>query len=813
MVMRFLRFFLPSVLTLMISCLLNAETRTSFDAGWLFRLGDDPAMSDAGYDDSSWRSLNLPHDWAVEGDFSVWARSGAGGGSLPGGIGWYRKHFTASPQANLFIDFDGVYMNSTVWVNGHLLGNRPFGYISFRYDLTPYIVPGGDNVIAVRVDNSDQPNSRWYSGCGIYRHTWLVESSPVHVAHWGTYVTSELSEDFSSCVFTVQTEVEGMENGSSVVLRHSIKDAEGNVVGKSQKKISSSSDVQKITVKNPQLWSVERPCMYTVLTELISRGETVDAYETPTGVRKIEFDAAKGFFLNGRSLKINGVCLHHDHGCLGAAFSEDALHRQFSRLREMGVNAIRCSHNPPAPEMLAMCDSMGLMVMDECFDMWRRRKTQNDYARFFDQWHERDFSDMLRRDRNHPSIIMWSIGNEVLEQWKDADADTLTLEQVNLILNAGHDVTAQGDGENELGILIARHLSDMVRRFDTTRPVTAGCNEPSPGNYLFRSGALDIIGYNYHLGDIPSVPENFPGKPFVLSESVSSLQSRGVYMMPSDSVILAPSRWDRPYSAPEYTRSAYDNSRAPWGSTHEESLDAVKFNDFVAGQFVWTGWDYIGEPTPFDYPAHSSYFGIVDLAGFPKDAYWLYQSEWTSDTVLHLFPHWNWIPGQDVDMWCYYNNADEVELFINGESQGVRSKQEHVYHTCWSVKFVPGTVTVVSRCEGREVARRSVSTAGQPHHLRLTADYRGRDLTFINVEVVDAEGNDCPWASDKIWFSVENGTIEGVDNGDAASLERYKADCRRAFNGKAMVVVRPDGKGPFKLTAKAVGLPTAEWSF
>ena len=791
-----------------IACGATARERINFDKGWRFALADSVQMSALDYNDSKWHTLNVPHDWAIEGDFSASAPSGNSGGALPGGIGWYRKTFTvdnADKGKMMYIDFDGVYMNAKVWINGTLLGQRPYGYSSFRYDLTPYIIYGGKNVVAVRVDNSDQPNSRWYSGCGIYRHVWLNKTARIHVAHWGTHVVAEGNK------VKVDVTVDNPDNAKFAV-RNTLLDREGRVVGKAMGRKSV------IKVSKPKLWSCESPYIYTLRTEIVAGGKVVDTYETTTGFRTFKFDAAKGFSLNGKSMKINGVCQHHDLGCLGAAINEDALHRQLRILKEMGTNAIRCSHNPPAPELLAMCDTMGFIVMDESFDMWRRRKTQNDYARFFDEWAERDLTDLVLRDRNHPSILMWSIGNEVLEQWSSADADNLTAEQANLILNAGHDASTLAHGE-ELSVnsILTRNLCAIIRRYDTTRPITAGCNEPDPKNHLFKSGALDIIGFNYHHQWVKDVPKNFPGQPFIFSESVSALQTRGFYMMPSDKVYKAPVEWWLPYQDPSFQCSAYDNMHASWSSTHEETWDVVKHNDFVGGQFIWTGFDYIGEPTPYGFPARSSYFGLIDLAGFPKDTYYMYQSEWTDKQVLHLFPHWNWLEGQDIDMWCYYNNADEVELFINGRSQGVKAKKDsHEYHLMWRVKFEPGEVKAVARKDGKVVADKVIRTAGAPAALRLTADRthfgknpNGDNLAFITVEVVDKDGNLCPRAEDQIFFDVEGGRIVGTDNGNPVSMERFKEPKRKAFNGKCLVVVATDG-GDVKLKARGYQLQGGE---
>ena len=864
---------------------LSAREHQSFDRGWLFTLSDSTEMYQPGYADGHWRRLNLPHDWAIEGDFSPSNPSGASGGALPGGIGWYRKHFSLSPDEKydrFTITFDGVYMNSTVYINGHKLGTRPYGYSTFEYDLTPYIYKKGDNVIAVKVDNSDQPNSRWYSGCGIYRHVWLTKTlKKAYIPQWGQYVATTPKGD-------VKVKVDFHANGSRMKLsiRNTIYDAAGKVVARSQ-----GSQSQQLKVRKPHLWSIGKGYLYTVKSELVVNGKVVDTATTQTAFRDVRFDARKGFFLNGENMKINGVCEHHDFGCLGAALNEDALHRKLTILRDMGVNAIRSSHNPPAPELLNMCDSMGIMVMDESFDMWRRKKSNGDYARFFDEWHQRDLSDLVKRDRNHPCIIMWSIGNEVLEQWSDAAADTLSLEQANLILNAGHDAsTLSHSDELSVNSLLTRHLSDIVKKYDPwgARPVTAGCNEPDPKNHLFKSGAIDVIGFNYHHQWVKDVPKNFPNKPFIFSESVSALQTRGYYRMPSDSIYTAPVEWWLPYTDPSFKCSAYDNMHASWSSTHEETWDVVKHNDFVGGQFIWTGFDYIGEPTPYAYPARSSYFGIIDLAGLPKDSYYMYQSEWTKKPVLHLFPHWNWLPGQQIDMWCYYNQADEVELFINGKSQGIRKKKVHgegngaaanvvsakaganaaadagaanagdfnrstEYHVMWRVIFEPGEVKVVARKQGREISSQTIKTAGPPHHLVLKKTYQNTlasavqtpsgvpadlqsctpilsgvpadlqsavkkgstslpgDLqspssptTFVEVNVVDKDGNLCPNAENEIYFS-STAEILGTDNGNQTSLERFTDPKRKAFFGKCIIVLRGHGT----LRAESIDLQQA----
>jgi beta-galactosidase len=817
---------LLSVLAAVTTVAAASTHRRNFDADWLFTLGDSAQMATRDYDDSSWRHLNLPHDWAIEGDFLASNPSGAGGGALPGGIGWYRKHFRLSDgdrNQQYVIYFDGVYMNSTVYVNGHEVGTRPYGYSSFYYDITPFVNREGDNVVAVKVDNSDQPNSRWYSGCGIYRHVYLAGYGRVRLNDETLQVVMT-KKDNRFWDLDVHSAVLNGGKPVSVTVRTTVLSADGRVVATASSRLKAGSGetpcALSMPVERPHLWTLDDPYVYCVKTEVLSGNEIVDSSVLNTGARTFLFDATEGFSLNGVPMKINGVCMHGDLGCLGTAVNEDGLYRQLRSLKQMGCNAIRCSHNPPSPELLNLCDTMGFIVMDESFDMWRRRKTKNDYARFFDKWFERDLSDMVLRDRNHPSILMWSIGNEVLEQWSSADADTLSLEQANLILNAGHDAsTLAKTGEMSVNSLLTRRLADIVKSLDTTRPITAGCNEPSPDNHLFKSGAIDIIGFNYHHQWVKDVPKNFPGKPFLFTESVSALQTRGFYMMPSDSVYIAPKEWWMPYSDPSYMCSAYDNMHASWSSTHEETLSVVKHNKFVGGQFIWTGWDYLGEPTPYGFPARSSYFGIVDLAGFPKDVYYLYQSEWTQKPVLHLFPHWNWIEGQTIDLWCYYNDADEVELFINGKSQGIRKKMENVsqpslkgqateFHVMWRVTFEPGEVKVVARKNGRDVRQQTIRTAGAPDHIRLTADYAGRNTTFINVEVVDRDGNLCPNADNDIAFSTDGAQIIGVDNGCQTSMERFKAHHRKAFFGKCLVVVNNADKAT-TLTARCADLKQA----
>lgn len=787
-----------------------ARTRNNFDKGWLFtKAAPEARLQDPSIDDASWRKLDLPHDWAIEGDFSPENPSGASGGALPGGIGWYRKHFTLSLGKDqvALLDFDGVYMNSTVWINGHELGFRPYGFISFQYELTPYLHEG-DNVIAVKVDNQEEPNSRWYSGCGIYRHVWLTTTGKNRIANWGASVITD-PEDGS---LRVSLSLADGSPSSGVTFRNSVYDAQGKLLATKQSKESE----QILKIKNPRLWSPDDPATYIVKSEVLIGKKVTDQLETRTAFRSFRFDTETGFWLNGVNMKINGVCDHHDLGCLGAAVNNDAIRRQLVKLRDMGVNAIRTSHYPPAPELLDMCDTMGFMVMDEAFDQWNLRKTEYDYGKYFKDWYERDLRDFILRDRNHPSVIMWSIGNEVREQVEETTDTTLQKGILNLGNNNAVDDGSRGGEKVSSSTLLTEELTAIVKSLDKTRPVTSACNHVNPKtNYLFMTDALDVIGLNYHLPAIKTFPENFPGKPLIMAETVSSIQARGSYEMPSDSVFIRPDSYKRMNDNPSHLVSSYDNSRVPWGSTHEECWDVVKNNPYCSGQFIWTGWDYIGEPTPYTFPSRSSYFGIIDLAGFPKDVYYMYKSEWTEEPVLHLFPHWNWLPGQEVDLWCYYNDADEVELFVNGVSQGVRRKGGHQYHVSWRVTYQPGEIEAVARKDGKEVMSRTIRTAGPAMKIHLDVDYAGEELTFVNVTVTDEFGNLCPWAENQIFFSTsaadgsEAPVIEGVDNGSEFSMERFKDNKRKAFFGKCMVVLRGHGT----LSAKAYDLAPASLDF
>ncbi|HEX8022697.1 beta-galactosidase GalB [Mucilaginibacter sp.] len=773
----------------------QTRQKLDFDKSWRFNLGAVDNGENTKLNDSKWRTLNLPHDWSIEGTFSKDNPATPEGGALPGGIGWYRKTFTvptASKGKLVYIDFDGVYQKSDVWINGHHLGFRPNGYISFRYELTPYLNFGGSNVIAVKVDNSVQPNSRWYSGSGIYRHVWLETTNKIAIDHWGTYVTtSDVSA--SSAKVNVQVQLRNNEVSPSLFISTKLYDATGKIVAISEQatleariKNAVLTTDNTLTVKNPVLWSVEKPYLYKAVTQVLEGKNVIDEYTTTVGIRYFNFDADKGFSLNGKPMKILGVCDHHDLGSLGAAVNNRALERQLQMLKAMGCNGIRTSHNPPAPELLDLCDKMGFIVMDEAFDCWEWKKATYDYHLYFKEWHKRDLEDQIKRDRNHPSIMIWSIGNEIPQQ-----ADTSALR-------------------------IAPELAAIVHSLDKTRPITTANDRPDTTNKIVKSGAIDLVGYNYHQFDYAKFHDRYPGKKFIATETTSGLETRGYYEMPSDSIRVWPTNYDKPFVREGNNVSAYDNTRPPWGSTHEMTWKVMKKYDFLSGMFIWTGFDYLGEPTPYSWPSRSSYFGIIDLAGFPKDVYYMYQSEWTNKNVLHIFPHWNWQPGKMIDIWAYYNNADEVELYLNGKSLGIQKKTGDDLHVMWRVKYEPGTLKAVSRKNGKTVLTREIHTAGAPAKIELIADRSqikadGKDLSFVTVKILDKDGNVVPDADNKVSFKINGeGFIASVDNGDPVSHDPFKADYRKAFHGLALAIVQAKEKaGTITFTASADGLQSS----
>ncbi len=770
--------------------------------------GDGVAYVQPGFDDSSWQRVNLPHDWAIAGPFT---RSGGGGmGRLPtAGVGWYRKDLSITTDDAgkcIFLDVDGAMSYSTVWLNGQLVGGWPYGYASWRVDLTPYVKPGGINELAIRLDNPPD-SSRWYPGAGIYRNVWLVKTGPVHVGHWGTQLTTPAVSHESATVdlkVTVDND-SGQSATVSVATGIFALDANDKKIGAAVATIApvnlqippagSAVAEGSSTIANPKLWGpppTQRPNRYVAVTTVMEDGRAVDDYETPFGIRTLKFDPNAGVFVNGEHVELKGVCDHHDLGALGAAFNFRAAQRQLQLLQQMGCNALRTSHNPPAPELLELADKMGFLVMDESFDVWVRQKTPYDFHLIFPDWHEQDLRAQLRRDRNHPSVIMWSIGNEVGEQFT---------------------------GSN--GIPIARQLCDIVHEEDPTRPTTSAMNWSRPTDPL--PGVLDVIGLNYQgagirgtPGKYPAFHKEFPDKMLFGSETASALSSRGVYTFPVTSNIDAAATWNSGEDPVRRQVSAYELYRAPWGSSPDKVFASQEKNPYVAGEFVWTGWDYLGEPTPFD-TSRSSYFGIIDLAGFPKDRFYLYQAHWRPDyPMAHILPQWTWPErvGQVMPVHVF-TSGDEGELFLNGKSLGMRKKGPYEYRLRWDdVVYEPGILKVVTYKNGKVWATDEVKTAGEPARLKLGPDRRtisadGKDLSFVTVTVTDKHGVMTPRADNDIHFDIRGpGEIVATDNGDPTSFVPFPSHDRKAFNGLCLVIVRGEAGQPGKitLTATADGL-------
>jgi beta-galactosidase len=783
----------------------NAFT-TNAPASWTnSEPGGDISFAQSGFDDSQWRLLNLPHDWGIEGPFKQSLSGGTG--RLPWfGVAWYRKHLdipAADAGKKIYLDVDGAMSYATVWLNGKFVGGWPYGYSSWRVDLTPCVNFGGENVIAIRLNNPSD-SSRWYPGGGIYRNVWLVKTEPVHVAHWGTYITTPLVGP-ATAVVRVNTKVEN-ESTNDAALRVETKlyplgtdgKRAAQAVGDYSRTMTipagtNATNQCEIRVTNPKLWSIEQPNLYVAVTTLTRDGKLVDEVENNFGIRTIEFTATGGFLLNGKRVPINGVCDHHDLGALGAAINTSALARQVTILKAMGCNAIRTSHNMPAPELLDLCDRMGMLVMDESFDCWESGKTRNDYSLIFDAWHERDWRAELRRDRNHPSIVLWSIGNEVGEQGRPAK------------------------------FWIAAELTRIAHQEDPTRPTTSANSDTQAGYNGFLTNE-DVFGYNYKPGEYGRVHQANPAKPLFGSETASCVSSRGEYFFPTN--ISTPAGLanfnNKNNGRANYQVSDYDLYAPSWATPPDWEFKGQEQYPFVAGEFVWTGFDYLGEPTPYgnrNDPARSSYFGIVDLAGFPKDRYYIYQAHWRPDfPMAHILPHWNWPEraGQITPVHVF-TSGDSAELFLNGKSLGRKTKGPFEYRLEWNdVKYKPGTLKVVAYKNGKPWATDVMKTAGPAAKLTLKADRAniaadGQDLSFITVTVADKHGLLLPRSKNHIKFSVEGpGEIVATDNGDATSFESFQAPEHSAYNGLALVIVRAKAgqPGTFTVKAEADGLKT-----
>jgi beta-galactosidase len=777
--------------------------RLSMDPGWRFTLGDHKGAQQPSFDDRRWRSVDLPHDWSIEGTPREDAPGGGGTGYFPAGTGWYRKSFRLPAGARdqaAWLEFDGVYMNSDVWINGVHLGNRPYGYVSFTYDVTEHLVPGV-NVVAVRVDNARQPNSRWYSGSGIYRHVWLTVVDRLHVGHWGTYVTTPQA-DSSGAEVLVRTRVENRHRTPRRgVLRSVVRDTAGREVARGEIPFSLAMGQevelnQLLRVESPQLWSVEAPARYTLHSTVREDARATDVAVTMFGIRSIAYDKDRGFLLNGRQIKMRGVNLHHDAGGLGAAVPEQVWRRRLETLKAMGANAIRTAHNPPAPEFLDLCDRLGFLVMAEAFDEWIIGKVLEGYHKDFAEWSERDVTDFVRRDRNHPSIILWSAGNEIGEQ-------------------------STPDGVRAL-----RRLVDIFHREDPTRPVTTGNDkiaaDSNPATLAFLN-ALDIVGYNYvdrwHERRELFAEEDrhdHPDWKMIGTESGSVFQSFDErYSLGPDSTVVRPN---------------YN-----FGMLQAERLwKWITLRDYFAGNFMWTGIDYLGEST---WPFKGFASGAMDITGVPKDQYYLYQSLWTDRSVLRLFPHWNW-PGRigQVIPVLAYTNCSFVELFLNGRSLGekrlefpaqgtsggwnsypqpVVNATTSDLHLNWDVPYEPGVLRAVGkRRDGTVACQAEVRTAGPPTGIRLSVDRDTittgpGDVLHVTFEIVDSAGTVVPTAENVVSFRATGGNILVVDNANLRDLEPYHSDRRRAFNGRGLAILRARVPGVLRVNASADGLKPA----
>ena len=782
--------------------------------GWQFTPVFDPAIVRPESPELELEEVRLPHtvktlpyNYCNENDYQK--------------LSGYRREFFAPKEwegRTVLLTFGAVAHDATVFCNGRRVFHHSCGYTAFTVDLTSALHLGQKNVVAVRCDSREDLNIPPFGGqMDFLTYGGICRAVCLDVKETA-YLRDIFIETKAEGGFRIYTATVGETVGCT--LQAEIRSPSGSrafYTGELSLPITGA-------LNSVHPWSIEHPTLYTLTVRLIRPGtgglpdRVLDEKSCRFGFRTLQF-VAGGLYLNGQRVELRGLNRPQSYAYQGYAMP-DSIQRLDAQLlkKELGCNAVRTSHNPPAPELLDICDRIGLLVQDEAFDMWRKRKSPYDYARYFDEWHEKDLTDQVLRDRNHPSVFMWSIGNEVLEQWQHADADTLSLEAANLILNAGHPVDDKILSDTAMSVqgLIAHSLAAIVKRLDKTRPVTAANNEATPGNLIFRSNALDVLGFNYHEKNYEPFPQNFPGKTLIVSESTSALMTRGYYQMPSDSMYVWPNTWRERFDRPEHLCSAYDNCHVPWGSTHEVTWREVKRLPYVSGMFIWTGFDYLGEPTPYWWPSRSSFFGIVDLAGIPKDVYYMYQSEWTDTPVLHLFPHWNWKKGETVDVWAYYNQADEVELFLNGESLGVKSKPDDAFHVCWRVPFTPGTLKAVSRKDGKEVLTREIRTAGEPARIMLIPDRSalhadGTDLSFVTVEIQDQDGNLVPDADNLLRFTVEgDGFIAGTDNGDQNDPVSLKKPERHAFYGKAMAVVQNTGKaGTIRLKATAEGLPDA----
>lgn len=789
--------------------------------------GSDFPFVQGNFDDSRWEKVNLPHDWAIKGPFQSGANPEVGGGMgrLPvNGVAWYRKKLdipATDAGKSVFLDIGGAMSYSIVWLNGNLVGGWPYGYNSYRLDLTPYLVPGGENQLAIRLDNPNH-SARWYPGAGLYRNVWLVKTSRVHVGQWGTYVTvSEISKTSATVKLEVTIDNNSKKAEAAELVTEIFElDSKGKKAVKPVAKFqvlkttvaaNESAKVESsVQVKNPKLWGpapTQTPNLYLAVTTLMQNGKTIDEYETRFGIRSVEFNPGKGLIVNGEHIQLKGVNQHHDLGALGAAFNIRAAERQLEILREMGCNAIRMAHNPPAPELLELTDRMGFLVINEIFDSWEMKKTPHDFHLIFPDWHEADTRAFIRRDRNCPSVIIWSFGNEVGEQY-----------------------TA------EAGAAVARNLHNIAMEEDPARPTTSAINYAKPDMAL--PAVFDVISLNYQGEGIRQDPEfegtdrirtpsqynafheKFPDKMILSSETASAFSSRGIYLFPVEKAQSAPVRDGRGGDSKTRQVSSYELHAVDFGSSAEKVFGSIEKHPFVAGEFVWTGWDHLGEPTPY-YGSRSTYCGIIDLAGFKKDRFYLYQSHWRPELpMVHILPHWNWPErAGEITPVHVFTSGDEAELFLNGKSLGKKKKAQFEYRLRWDdVKYEPGKLSVVAYRNGKKWAESVVKTTGEASKLVAAADRKnivadGKDLAFITIQITDNEGLTVPRSNNLIEFSIEGpGEIVATDNGDPTGMVSFQSAAREAFNGLCLVIVRfkTGVKGNFVVTAKSAGLKGAK---
>ncbi|SCY92920.1 DUF4982 domain-containing protein [Flavobacterium caeni] len=781
----------------------TTRSHTLLSDGWKFSRSTDDTASATNFDDSGWEKVSIPHDWAITGPFDKeWDRQVVAieqnnekiptektgrTGALPHiGTGWYRKTFTLpdfKPGKQALLVFDGAMSQPVVYLNGKQVGQWAYGYAYFYIDISKDLLPNQTNTLAVKLTNLPF-SSRWYPGAGLYRKVSLIVKNPENFEQWGTFITTPKIDANSATV-----NIKAKTAGQNLTMSTRIEDANGTTVATFQNEQTAKDTFeQNLTVKAPHLWSPETPYLYTAVTELYANGTLKDVQSIKFGIRSVEYSAAKGFVLNGKATKFKGVCLHHDLGPLGAAINKSALRRQLTILKDLGCNAIRSSHNMPSIEQLELADEMGFLFLAESFDEWGKPKVENGYNLFFEQYAEKDVANLVRATRNHPSIVMWSAGNEVPDQY------------------------------GAEGLVRAKFLQDVFHREDPTRPVTVGMDQVKQTMESGFGALLDIPGLNYRTHLYEDAHKAFPQGFILGSETASTISSRGVYKFP-----VEPAK-DKNY--PDHQCSSYDLESCVWSNLPEDDFILQDDKPWVIGEFVWTGFDYLGEPWPYDehWPSRSSYFGISDLAGLPKDRYYLYRSRWnTQDETLHMLPHWNWEgrEGQTTPVFVY-TNYDSAELFVNGKSMGIQQKTkdktpQHRYRLMWmDVKYEPGTVKVVAfDKDGKPVAQKEMKTAGKPHRIVLDPDVKtlkadGQDLSFVTVSVVDKNGIPCPTATNQMHFKVSGqGTYKAACNGDATSLEVFHLPTMKLFSGKLVVLVQStQAAGDITLEVSADGLQT-----